>query len=184
MAVVLDSDAVIGFLDRSDPHHYAADAAIRSIPPNVRLVVSVITFAEVLTEAKLGHRGEAAISGFFAEIISEIVPVGPETADRAATLRANNETLRLPDALIAATADLHPDVDTLLTGDRNLARLNQLDCDISTPRNRLTPHEPPQRPGKEGRGSCQRVSLADLRTGFGPNSQVTNSSTIVDHPTM
>lgn len=130
MAVVLDSDPVIGFLDRSDPHHDAADAAIRAIAPNVRLVASAITFAEVLTGARLGRHNEDTVSGFFAEIISEIVPVGPEIADRAATLRAANKTLRLPDALIAATAELDPDVDILLTGDRELARLNQLDCSI------------------------------------------------------
>jgi len=126
MAVVLDSDAVIGFLDRSDPHHDAADAAIRAIAPSVRLVASAITFAEVLTGARLGRHDEDTVSGFFAEIIAEIVPVGPEIADWAATLRANNKTLRLPDALISATADLNPDVDTLLTGDRNLARLKNL----------------------------------------------------------
>lgn len=123
---MLDSDAVVGFLDSSDPHHQAADTAIRSAATNERLLVSAITYAEVLTGARLGHHSEGPAAGFFAGIVSEIIPAGPEIAERAATLRAENMSLRLPDALIAATADLKPEVDTLLTGDRELARLRSL----------------------------------------------------------
>ncbi|HEY6550639.1 MAG TPA: hypothetical protein VIY71_05505 [Solirubrobacterales bacterium] len=44
MAVVLDSDAVVGFLDRNDALHDAADAAIRTLAGKERLLVSVVTY--------------------------------------------------------------------------------------------------------------------------------------------
>jgi hypothetical protein len=41
--------------------------------------------------------------------ISEILPVDAEVADKAADLRSRRKSLRMPDALILTTADLHPE---------------------------------------------------------------------------
>lgn len=123
MAVVLDSDAVVAFLDRADTLHDAADEAVRDFLVKDRLLASAVTYAEVLTGARLGRHDEKRVRGFFADLISEILPVDAEVADKAADLRARRKSLRMPDAMILATADLHPEVDLVVTGDRRAAKI-------------------------------------------------------------
>ena len=130
MAVILDSDAVVGFLSEGDALHVAADAAIRQLAHEHHLVASVITYAEVLTGARLGRHGEDLVIGFFAGLISNLWPVDVDVAARAADLRAATRSLRMPDALILATADIRPDIDLILTGDVGATKLSHLDCDV------------------------------------------------------
>lgn len=130
MAVVLDSDAVIGFLDRKDTLHDAADAAIRDLVHEQRLLVSVVTYAEVLTGTWLGHHDEDQVRGFFAQLISEVLPVDMSVADNAAEFRSRLKPLRMPDALIFATAETNPDVDLLVTGDAQAPKVPGLDCAV------------------------------------------------------
>jgi predicted nucleic acid-binding protein len=130
VAVALDSDAVIGFLDLRDARHHAADAAIRELAREHPLVVSVVTYAEVLTGARFGHHDEAEAVGFFSKLISEVLPVDIEIADVAASLRAKHRALRMPDALILATASVNPEVETVLTGDTGTAKVAGLSCEV------------------------------------------------------
>lgn len=122
MAVILDSDAVVAFLDRADALHDAADEAIRDLLGKNRLFASAVTYAEVLTGARLGRHDEKQVRGFFADLVSEILPVDAEVADKAADVRARRKSLRMPDALILATAELHPEIDLIVTGDRRAAK--------------------------------------------------------------
>jgi predicted nucleic acid-binding protein len=130
VAVVLDSDAVVGFLDRDDALHDAADAAIRDLVREQRLLVSVVTYAEVLTGARLGHHDEGQVRGFFTQLISEVLPVDMTVADKAAELRSRHKPLRMPDALILATAATDPDVDLVVTGDAQAPKIPGLDCAV------------------------------------------------------
>jgi len=130
VAVVLDSDAVVGFLDRDDALHDAADAAIRGLIREQRLLVSVVTYAEVLTGARLGHHDEGQVRGFFAQLISEVLSVDMTVADKAAEFRSRHKPLRMPDALIFATAATNPDVDLLVTGDAQAPKVPGLDCAV------------------------------------------------------
>lgn len=130
MAVVLDSDAVVGFLDRDDALHDSADAAVRDIVGEHRILVSAVTYAEVLTGTRLGHHDEATVGGFFDELISAIVPVDVTVADRAADLRSRFRSLRMPDALILATADTEASVEFILTGDQRMATVSGLSCAV------------------------------------------------------
>ena len=130
MAVVLDSDAVVGFLDRDDALHSAADAAIRDLVREQRLLVSVVTYAEVLTGARLGHHDEGQVRGFFTQLISEVLPVDLTVADKAAEFRSRNKPLRMPEALIFATAATNPNVDLLVTGDAQAPKVPRLDCAV------------------------------------------------------
>lgn len=130
MAVALDSNVVIGFLDRSDELHDSADAAIRDLLPSEPIVTSAITYAEVMTGAALGRHDEDRVRGFFIDLVSRILPVDVAVADRAARLRAKAKTLNMPDALIAATAELDPDVQLLVSGDRGVVRLKDLGCPV------------------------------------------------------
>jgi predicted nucleic acid-binding protein len=126
VAVVLDSDAVVGFLDRSDALHEPAASEINGLIRAQRLVVSVVTYAEVLTGARLGHHDEAQVRGFFSQLISAVLPVDMVVADTATDLRSSLRSLRMPDALVLATAETESDVDLLVTGDRHLARITGL----------------------------------------------------------
>ena len=130
MAVVLDSDAVVGFLDQEDALHQAADTAIRDLVREQRLLVSVVTYAEVLTGARLGHHDEDLVRGFFGDLISEVLPVDVAIADIAADLRSRLKSLRLPGALILATAETNPAVDLIVTGDQQAARVAGLECKV------------------------------------------------------
>lgn len=132
MAVALDSNAVIGFLDRSDVFHEAADVRIRKLLAHGQsLYASVVTYAEVLTGAKLGHHDEDVVSGFFGDLVSEIVPVNVRAAERAAELRAERRSLRMPDALIFAGADVHPDVDLIVCADDVAEKIGRLlECEF------------------------------------------------------
>ena len=130
MAVVLDSAAIVAFLDRDDALHEAAAAAIGGMVTDQRLLASVVTFAEVRTGVELLHHDDAVVRGFFADLIAEILPVDVATAERAAKLRAGHRSLRMPDALILAATDLHPEADALLTGDAGLAAVGGVDCKV------------------------------------------------------
>jgi predicted nucleic acid-binding protein len=128
VAVALDSNVVVGFLDRSDDLHVAADEAIRELLEVDQLVVSVITYAEVVTGARLGHHDEGRVRGFFADLISRILSVDVAIGDCAARLRAQTRALAMPDALIAATAELDPEIKLLVSGDQGVAKLKGLGC--------------------------------------------------------
>lgn len=130
MAVVLDSDAVVGFLDRNDALHDAADTVIRDLVRDQRLLVSAVTYAEVLTGARLGHHDEDQVRGFFSGLISEVLPVDMAVAEQAAELRSRRKSLRMPDALILATAEICPEVDLVVTGDSEAAKAPGLSCKV------------------------------------------------------
>jgi predicted nucleic acid-binding protein len=130
VAVALDSDAVIGFLDLGDALHEPADAAIRDLAREQSLFVSAVTYAEVLTGARLGHHDEDHLTGFFAELISAVIPVDIHVAALAAELRARAKSLRMPDALILATAEIDPEVELVLTGDTAAAKIPNLKTGI------------------------------------------------------
>lgn len=130
MAVVLDSDAVVGFLDRSDALHRAADRAIRDLVGSHQLLVSTVTYAEVLTGARLGRHDGDQVGGFFFELTAGILSVDVEIAEKAAELRARLKSLRMPDALILATADIAPEVELVLTGDKQMEQVSGLSCRV------------------------------------------------------
>jgi hypothetical protein len=131
VAVALDSAAVVAFLDQDDALHTAADAAIRRLIAEHRFFASAVTLAEVLTGAHLDHHDEEVVRGFFADLVAEVLPVEAATAERAARLRADHKALRMPDALILATADGHPDVDVIVTGDAGFKSVRGLSCRVS-----------------------------------------------------
>ena len=125
---LLDSNTVIGFLDADDLMHQAADTAVRAAATEHVFVVSVVTVAELLTGAKLGHHDERTVRRFFAQTTSTRIPLDEPVAERAAELRAAHKALKMPDALILATADLHADV--VLTGDERWLNVIGLTCEL------------------------------------------------------
>jgi len=121
VAVALDADAIVGFLDRSHALHSSAVELIGHAAARNSLAISAITFAEVLTGVRLGHHDETLVGGFFADLITVVTPVDEEVAETAARIRAETG-LRMPDSLVLATALVQLDVSALITGDAKLAK--------------------------------------------------------------
>lgn len=112
--IVLDSSVVIGLLDRSDPLHQAATAAMLAhAGDDLRLPASA--YAECLVgPARRGRLGVARAR--LAELQFQIEPLTSTIAERAAELRSRFRSLRLPDVLVIATAEVLG-ADAILTGD-------------------------------------------------------------------
>ncbi|MBK6858212.1 MAG: PIN domain-containing protein [Microthrixaceae bacterium] len=116
---VLDSGVLIGFLDSNDAHHPASlEVFTDAHAGNDRLVLPASALAEILVGPS--RRGTAAV-GAVRELLDrlpiEVEPVGSEIAIAAAALRARHRSVKLPDALVIATA-AHLDADLLVTTDR------------------------------------------------------------------
>lgn len=123
MAVALDSNVVVGFLDRDDAFHESAERRIRMLlAERHNIYASVVTYAEVLTGARRGHHDEDMVRGFFEELVTWVMPVDRSVAERAAELRATRKALRMPDALILAGADVDDGVELILCSDEVAAK--------------------------------------------------------------
>lgn len=127
--VLLDSVVVAAFLDRSDAFHSAADRRLRGLAGQENLIVSAVTYAELLTGVALGHHEKQIAQGFFSELIDAIVPVDEAVAERAAEMRGAKTSLKMPDALTLATADCYP-ADLVLTGDAGLIGVPGCRCEV------------------------------------------------------
>jgi predicted nucleic acid-binding protein len=125
---LLDTNTVIGFLDADDLLHEAADRQVRATASEHTLAVSVVAVAELLTGAKLSHHDEPTVRRFFARGVSRRFPTDEPAAERAAELRAAQRALKMPDALILATADLNADV--VLTGNEQWLKSRGLKCEV------------------------------------------------------
>lgn len=126
---LLDTGVVIGFLDRDDPFHLPAhDAIAAAIGGRGFLALSAVSQAELLTGVGLGHHPEGLVTGFLRDLAVRIIPVDERVAVRAAEIRSTHTergsggsrrpTIRMPDALILASAAVTPDVDLLVVADR------------------------------------------------------------------
>ncbi len=116
---MLDAGVVIGFLDGNDVHHEAAHSALGAARDrHDRLVLPASAFAEVLVgPSRKGVEALAAVRGLIARLPIEIEPLGTEIAAEAAAIRARHRSVKLPDALVIATAR-HLNADHLITTDR------------------------------------------------------------------
>jgi predicted nucleic acid-binding protein len=124
MAVtVLDASVVIAFLDSDDAHHSAAAAAIGKASGQ-QFVLPASAYAEILVDPwRAGATAIAAVKGFLAALGIRIEPLTADIAERAARLRSMHRHLRLPDALILATAEV---LDApVLTADRAWPRVSR-----------------------------------------------------------
>lgn len=123
---LLDSSAVIAYLDADDDLH---DSAVSEVEATMRagnaLAICAVTWAELLNGAALGHRAQAAVRAFAEDFAVAILSVDAGVAERAAALQAayaaagrrgERRRLRTPDALILATA-LEYGTDTVIGGD-------------------------------------------------------------------
>ena len=104
---ILDAGIIIAILDSSDAHHAAAREALTLVRSRGdELAVPASAYAEVLVGPfRQGASAVAKVDEFLAALPARVEPVTREISARAASLRAKHGTrLRLPDALVVATA--------------------------------------------------------------------------------
>jgi predicted nucleic acid-binding protein len=115
----LDAGVVIGFLDRDDAHHQAAsDTMTQALHNGDRLAMASSAFAECLVgPARRGAAEIQLVRDLFERVPIAIVPLSTDIAVSAAQFRARHRGLRLPDAIVIATA-VDDGADRLVTTDR------------------------------------------------------------------
>lgn len=121
-ALTLDASAVIGLLDRADAHHARSVEDVEVADRSGRaLLVPASAYSESLVAfARAGRIGEARDA--LAAMGITVTPLTAAISERAAELRARHERLRLPDAIVLATArEMHGE---LLSYDRQLTQLS------------------------------------------------------------
>jgi predicted nucleic acid-binding protein len=121
--VVLDASAIIAFLDSGDALH---DAAVDALGEHQHdeLLIPLTVYAEILVAPyRRGAEAVAEVEAFVRDFAIRIDTMTPAIARAAAQLRSESRSLRLPDALVLATAD-ELEADAVLTGDESWARIS------------------------------------------------------------
>lgn len=115
----LDAGVVIGLLDATDAHHEPATRTLaEAVRSGDRLAMAASAFAECLVgPSRRGQRAVEIVDDLFVRLPIEIVRLDADIARMAAGIRAKHTSVRLPDALVMATA-AHAEADRLVTTDR------------------------------------------------------------------
>ena len=119
--LALDADIVIAFLDPGDDQHATAVAQLRPrLAAGDELLAAATVYAESIVRP-LQQGTDATVDEFFDAAGISIVPIDRAIARRAAVLRAEHQSLRLPDAISLATAIVTD--SALLTLDKKLRQV-------------------------------------------------------------
>jgi predicted nucleic acid-binding protein len=120
-ALILDASVLIGLLDSADTHHDRAIDDVEGADREGRqLLLPASAYSETLVAFARARRLEEARRAITPMGIT-IVSLTDTIAERAAELRARPTRLRLPDAIVLATAQEMG--GSLLSYDRRLSRL-------------------------------------------------------------
>lgn len=124
-ALILDASVLIGLLDSEDAHHSRAIEDVETADQTARaLLTPASAYSEALVAFASANRVADARDAI-ANMGITVVPLTNTIAERAAELRARHDGLRLPDAIVLATAR---DLDgELLTYDHRLSRFADSD---------------------------------------------------------
>jgi predicted nucleic acid-binding protein len=121
--VVLDASVVIAFLDPDDALHAVAVKALTE-HQHGELLTPTSAYAEILVAPnRRGFEAVAEVEAFLADFSIRLETLTPAIARVAARLRSEYRSLRLPDALVLATAD-ELETDVVLTGDESWAQIS------------------------------------------------------------
>ena len=115
----LDAGVIIAFLDADDSHHDTATSALADALDRAdRLSIASSALAEcVVGPARRSTKAVELVRTAIGRLPASVVPLDEQIATRAAMLRARHRTLKLPDALVIATAETSG-ADRLITTDR------------------------------------------------------------------
>lgn len=124
---VFDAGIVIASFESENVHHERAAAAVgATIERGDAMFLPASAYAELMVRPAAG--GDSLLAradGAIDELGIIVVPADRDIARQAAQLRAKHRSLRLPDALVIATA-ITLDAEHLLTTDRAWKRLRNL----------------------------------------------------------
>jgi hypothetical protein len=119
--LVLDASVLIGLLDSADAHHgRAVDDVEAADREGWQLLLPASAYSEALVAFARAGRLEEARQAIIAMGIT-VAPLTDTIAEEAAGLRGRHKRLRLPDAIVLATAQEMG--RSLLSYDRTLAQL-------------------------------------------------------------
>ncbi len=120
-ALILDASVLIGLLDTADRHHdRAVDDVEAADRESHQLLLPASAYSETLVAFARAQRLQEARQAIVAMGIT-VVPLTDTIAEEAAELRARHRQLRLPDAIVLATARALG--GRLLSYDRRLSQL-------------------------------------------------------------
>jgi predicted nucleic acid-binding protein len=125
--LILDASVLIGLLDTADAHHaVAVDQVEAADQRGTALLTPASAYSEALVPfARAGRVGDAREA--IGAMGIAVTPLTAAIAERAAQLRGAHGRLRLPDAIVLATArELGSD---LLTYDERLERVADVSND-------------------------------------------------------
>jgi predicted nucleic acid-binding protein len=125
---LLDTGVVIGFLDADDAFHASAHAALVAlVREDAFFCMAAVSYAELLTGVGLGHHDRTVVEGFLDDFSVAIVPIDHDVAAEAARIRCahtapaahggRRPTIKMPDALILATAAVTDGIERVLVAD-------------------------------------------------------------------
>jgi predicted nucleic acid-binding protein len=120
-ALILDASVLIGLLDVADGHHdRAIDDVEAADQEGDQLLLPASAYSETLVAFARARRIREAREAIASMGIT-VVSLTDTIAERAAELRARHRQLRLPDAIVLATAEEFG--GRLLSYDRRLSQL-------------------------------------------------------------
>lgn len=127
----LDAGVIIGFLDSDDAHHDAARTSLsEALHSGDRLAMAASALAECLVgPARQGDAAVQIVHDLMEQLPISIVALDAGIATTAARLRAAHRALRLPDALVLATA-IEAAADQIVTTDRSWPPARALRLDL------------------------------------------------------
>jgi predicted nucleic acid-binding protein len=120
-ALILDASVLIALLDTADAHHERSIKDVEAADRDGRrLLLPASAHSEALVAfARAGRIDDARQA--IASMGIAVAPLSETIAERAAELRAQHNRLRLPDAIVLATAQERR--GELLSYDRRLTQL-------------------------------------------------------------
>ena len=125
---VVDASVVIGVLEARDPHHAATVQALRAARARGdELVLPASAYAELLVQPmREGPEAVRSVNAALDALRVRVEPLTREIGAAAARLRAvHGRRLRLPDALVVATAETLR-AKRLLTVDAGMADVSRV----------------------------------------------------------
>lgn len=128
----LDAGVIIAFLDADDAHHDAARSALTNAVDNAeRLALAASALAECLVgPARNGPKAVEIVRTLIERLPASVVDLDANIAAQAAGLRARHRSLKLPDALVLATAE-QSRADQLITTDRQSPTAKAMKLNVS-----------------------------------------------------
>ena len=131
VSVLLDTSVFIYYLEEVEPYCPLAEDIFNDIADeNIRGYLSTISITEFVTKplADGNVTDVERFKQFIRALSIQVLAVTYEIAERAGKLRSQYPSVRIPDALIVATA-LENSCDVFVTNDKNLKKLE--DCGVT-----------------------------------------------------